>query len=109
MFLSHQDSYDMNYQSYETSSLENNNIQVCLGEFSGSNSNYSMLKSNCFQLMKEKCSNQWDETCDKYVKSTNPKEAELFRSSIQNMNVPILKNNNCYETKNPYIPSQSLI
>ena len=96
------DSNSLLYQSFRPpvkSNLENNK-KVCLGGFSGSGSDYYMYKSNCHDLMKEQCALQWDETCEQYVMSTNPKENELFRTEVALMKepYPLSDTNSCYST-----------
>jgi hypothetical protein len=106
MFFSSSSGYS-NYQTYEITPIaESKNVDVCLGGFSGSDSNYSMYKSNCFDLMKERCSVEWDDKCDQYVKNTNPKEEELFKSSITQQKTPMSMTTSCYQSINPMIPNQ---
>jgi hypothetical protein len=106
MFFSSSSGYS-NYQTYETTPVsESKNINVCLGGFSGSDSNYAMYKSNCFDLMKEHCSVEWDDKCDQYVKNTNPKEEELFKSSISQQKTPMSMTTSCYQSIHPMIPNQ---
>ena len=57
-------------------------LEVCLGGFSGSNSNYSTYKSNCFSVMKERCSQEWDSSCSTYIQNSNYGEAQLFLQSV---------------------------
>ena len=84
------------------------NKKVCLGGFSGSSSSYAMYKANCFDLMKDHCSIQWDSTCDQYTKSTNPKEEEMFRTEVASLNAqPLSETNSCYSTS-PFFPSQHI-
>jgi len=104
------DSNPVSYQSLRTPVEANlaDNKKVCLGGFSGSSSNYAMYKSNCFDLMKEHCAIQWDSECDQYVKSTNPKEEEMFRTEIASLNAhPLSSTNSCYTTS-PFFPSQHI-
>jgi hypothetical protein len=112
MFLAHTDSSSESlYGSYsvETSpSVPKEQIKVCKGDFSGSSSNYSMYKSNCFSLMVDKCSNKWDTECDQYVKSTNPQQETLFRSMVSNKNIPASSTvSSCVEKVNPVNQSVS--
>lgn len=99
------------YQSLRTpvDTMLDDNKKVCFGGFSGSGSNYAMYKSNCHDLMKSHCAIQWDASCDQYVKSTNPKEEEMFRNEVENQQYPhsLSDTNSCYSTA-PYYPEQRI-
>ena len=106
MFLAHTDSSSESlYGSYSVESTppaSTEQLQVCKGEFSGSSSNYSMYKSNCFSLMVDKCAKTWNAECDQYVNSTNPQQENLFRSMVSNKNIPATSSvSSCVEKVNP--------
>ena len=63
-----------------------NNIKVCTGSYSGSDSNYQTYKSNCHQLMSDKCSLTWDQDCSLYQKQLNHNESNLFLKTVSNQN-----------------------
>jgi transcriptional regulator with GAF, ATPase, and Fis domain len=73
-----------NYVNQDQNNNMNKNIQVCAGEFSGSDSSYQQYKSNCYSLMSEKCSTNWDQSCTSYVNNSNDKEAKLFLQNVKN-------------------------
>jgi hypothetical protein len=74
----------MNYVPHqETDQDINKNIQVCTGGFSGSDSNYYTYKSNCYPLMTQRCSIEWDNSCASYLNQINDQEARLFLNSVK--------------------------
>lgn len=87
MYLSTHGTGERNYLFQDTvDDVQENvqeNVQVCAGTFSGSNSNYFPYKSNCFSLMTDRCSKQWDNSCSLYVNDINDQEARIFMKSMQ--------------------------
>ena len=72
-----------NYVNQDQDKNINKNIQVCAGEFSGADSSYHQYKSNCYSLMSDKCSKNWDESCTSYVNNSNDQEAKLFLQNVK--------------------------
>jgi hypothetical protein len=84
MYLSTHGTGERNYMFQDTVDDDiQDNVRVCAGTFSGSNSNYFPYKSNCFSLMTDRCAKQWDESCSLYVNDINDQEARIFMKSMQ--------------------------
>ena len=108
MFLSTVSNHTSNYHSTEIVDEEKHNIDICTGLFSGSGSNYSMYKSNCFDLMVNKCSVQIDDQCKKYMNQLNQKEYEMFTNTITKNKIP-MSYDNCKIVSHPYLPNEIMV
>ena len=88
MFLSTSSSSAYQQHNYVPQATTNHvkdeeNLLVCEGKYSGSDSNYYTYKSNCYPMMSERCAENWDESCDLYLNNANGQEARLFLNTVQ--------------------------
>ena len=101
---------DINYHVPPIKDQENQNVSVCLGNFSGSGAEYNMYKANCFDLMVSKCSSKWTSECDIYISNTNSKQAELFINTVaSHSSVPVTSQNSCKLTGFPNIETERIV
>ena len=96
------------YQSQPDLDETKKNIGICIGTYSGSDSNYAMHKANCFDLMVSTCSVQWNESCDLYVAQSNPPQAALFRQATK-QGIPLSSRNSCRLTSQPNVPTERIV
>jgi hypothetical protein len=114
MYLSPQQSYEEGeYFSYPLSNaIRQDNVRTCLpGGFSGSGPEYSMYKSNCFDLMAQQCATEWGAACDAYHSNLNLNEQALFKQMVARRNAPgmLASNNNCARSSHTIVPGQTMM
>ena len=109
MFLASSSQSSGSYNSHINPDDSVKNIDVCLGGYSGSDSNYAMHKANCFDLMVSTCSVQWSDKCDVYVSQSNPQQASLFQQAVKPHSIPLSSHNTCRLTTSSHIPTQRIV
>ena len=98
------------YASSDATDEEHNNVNVCVGLYSGADSSYSMYKSNCFDLMGSKCSVEWSSECDQYVNNlTSKQEASLFLQTIQANKLPLSSSASCRLQPHPFVSKERIV
>ena len=109
MFMASSSQSSGSYNAHVNPDDSVKNIDVCIGGYSGSDSNYAMHKSNCFDLMVSTCSVQWSDKCDLYVSQCNPQQASLFQQAVKPPSVPLSSRNTCRLTTPSHIPTQRIV
>lgn len=97
------------YQSPNVPDRETDNINVCIGLYSGADSNYSSYRSNCFDLMVSRCSLEWSKDCDLYIKTLPYGQVDLFHQTIRSRKIPLSTVQNCRLSSQPYFPRERVV